>query len=47
MFESCCQRHEEPQKQTLKKKFKSNFQTMNKTRLCDSKKKNTKCAKQM
>jgi hypothetical protein len=32
-----CQEHEEPQEQKLKKRFKSNFQTRNKTRLCNSK----------
>jgi hypothetical protein len=29
--------HEYPQEQMLKEKFKSNFQTRNKIRLCDSK----------
>jgi hypothetical protein len=28
---------EEPQEQSLKKEYKFNFQTRNKTRLCDSK----------
>ncbi len=32
-----CQRHEEPQEQRLKEMSKSNVQTGNKTRLCDSK----------
>jgi hypothetical protein len=32
-----CQGHEERQEQGLKKWFKFNFQTKNKTRLCDSK----------
>jgi hypothetical protein len=32
-----CQGHKEPQEQRLKRKFKSNFQTRNKTKLCDSK----------
>ncbi len=31
------QRHEEPQEQILKERFKSNFQTRNKTIYCDSK----------
>jgi hypothetical protein len=35
--QSDCQRHEYPQEQRLKERFKSNFQTRNKTRLCDSK----------
>jgi hypothetical protein len=34
------QGHEKSQKQRLKERFKSNFQTRNKTILCDSK---TKC----
>ncbi len=45
---------EYPQEQTLKEMFKSNFQTRNKIRLCDSKiknirtkNKNTRCARQM
>ncbi len=32
-----CQWHEKPQEQMLKRRSKSNFQTRNKTRLCDSK----------
>jgi len=32
-----CQGHGKPQEQRLKERFKFNFQTMNKTRLCDSK----------
>ncbi len=36
-----CQGHKKPQEQRLKEKSKSNFQTRNKTRLCDSKTKNT------
>jgi hypothetical protein len=32
-----CQGYENPQEQWLKERFKSNFQTRNKTRLCDSK----------
>jgi hypothetical protein len=31
------QKHKKPQKHKLKKSFKSNFKTRNKTRLCDSK----------
>jgi hypothetical protein len=31
------QRHENPQEQRLKERSKFNFQTNNKTRLCDSK----------
>ncbi len=31
------QGHEETRKQRLKERYKSNFQTRNKTRLCDSK----------
>ncbi len=34
--------HERPRKQRLKERFKSNFQIKNKTRLCDSKNKNTR-----
>jgi hypothetical protein len=34
-----CQGHKKPQEQRLKERSKSNFQTRNKTRLCDSKKK--------
>jgi hypothetical protein len=34
---SNCQRHEEPQGQKLKERFNFNFQTRNKTKLCDSK----------
>ncbi len=41
-FKSLRQGHEEPQEQRLKGRFKSNFQTRNKTRLCDSKIKITK-----
>ncbi len=51
---SNCQRHEEPQGQSLKERSKFNFQTRNETRLCDSKTKtqelrikSTRCAKQM
>jgi len=47
-----CQGHEDSQEQRLKERSKSNFQTRNKTRLCDLKirntrkhNKNTKCAK--
>jgi hypothetical protein len=32
-----CQEHEDSQKQRLKERFKSNFQTRNNLRLCDSK----------
>jgi hypothetical protein len=32
-----CRRHEKPLKQGLKKRFKYNFQSKNKTLLCDSK----------
>jgi hypothetical protein len=32
-----CHGHKEPQEPRLKMMFKSNFQTRNKTRLCDSK----------
>jgi hypothetical protein len=32
-----CQGHEEPQEQRLKERSNSNFQTRNKTKLCDSK----------
>jgi hypothetical protein len=32
-----CQGHENPQEQRLKERCKSNFQTKNKTRLCNSK----------
>jgi hypothetical protein len=32
-----CQGHEERQEQALKERFKFNFQTKNKIRLCDSK----------
>jgi hypothetical protein len=43
------QKHEEPQEQRLKERSKSNFQTRNKIRLCDSqtitKNTNMKCAK--
>jgi hypothetical protein len=37
-----CQGQEEPQEQKLKERFKFNFQTRNKTRLCDSKTKTQK-----
>jgi len=33
--QSDCQRHKNSQEQKLKERFKSNFQTRNKTRLCD------------
>jgi hypothetical protein len=52
-WETSCQEYEDPQKQRLKERFKSNFQTRNITKLCNSKtrtrtnNKNTKCAKQM
>ncbi len=36
-FNQRCQGHEDPQDQRLKEGSKSNFQTRNKTRLCDSK----------
>jgi hypothetical protein len=43
--------HKESQEQKLKKRFKFNFQTRNKTRLCNSKtrikNKNMRCAKQI
>jgi len=41
-FNTWCQGHENPQKQKLKEKFKSNFQIRNKIRLCDSKTKTQK-----
>jgi hypothetical protein len=49
-MDTLCQGHEKPQEQRLKERLKSNFQTRNKTRLCDSKTKNIriknmKCAK--
>jgi hypothetical protein len=37
-----CQGHKYPQEQRLKESSKSNFQTRNKTSLCDSKNKNTR-----
>ncbi len=36
-FTCLLSRTREPQEQRLKRKFKSNFQTRNKTKLCDSK----------
>jgi hypothetical protein len=49
-----CWGHKKTQEQILKERFKSNFQTRNKTRLHNSKNKNiitqnknTKCARQM
>jgi hypothetical protein len=37
-----CQGHKNAQEQRLKERFKSNFQTRNKTKLCDSKLRNTR-----